>query len=619
MKGINRMSDTTSAPGWGARAVVAGLVALLAALASFAMASRADASFSLTKCGGSEVTARGGSFATEAQKVFNGSFKTLFCPGANLNVLYQPLGSGEGVKAMEDRTLPPRLGGTDDPPTPAQVLQMNAGTTGDPALDPNPNDNGKVHVFPVAVGSVVPLVNFPEGCNPEQINNNEFRTITAAEIAGDPTKKALLRVRMPKAKFEEVWNGGAIDDKWSNVFPGLTGAACEVPITRVVRFDQSGTTFTLKDYLSTINPAREWKTTFATTGPDLTRDWPNAEFGTGGQCTTTAAPGKQPDNIDHLTSACANGNGALIGKLVATDGSIGYSDLATARNNSPTLAVNPAGAAAPTTPYWTQVQNGSGTFTEPTADANGFRTDGSKGSNCGGTTFSNTPANSFGDWSQTSGVNFATGWGICTLTYALAFDDNAAAWGNTPQEEAQARTVKDYLESIVSNDSQVQLFPADYAKLPANLLAISTQAVSEIGWNKTGDGGGGGGGGTPPPPKPPVTPPKAPPSNSFSIPRQTVSSKAGTATFSVSLPGAGQLEVSGTAKSAGHKIKVGSVTLTAGQAGTFSVTLKPSAAAKKVLQTKGKLTVSLTFTFSPTGGTPKTTTGSVTLKMVKKH
>jgi ABC-type phosphate transport system substrate-binding protein len=628
MKGINRMSDTTSAPPWGARAVAAGLAALLlAALAAFCLTPRADASFSLPKCGGSDIIARGGSFATEAQKVFNLNFKTNYCPGGS-NVEYQPQGSGKGVESMKLRTEPPRFGGTDDPPTPLAVAQMNAGTLGEPGADPNPNDNGKIHVFPIAVGSVVPLVNFPEGCDPELLNN-EFRTISKKEIEDTPTKKGLLRVRFPKALFEEVWAGGTIDDKWSNAFPELAGhAACEVPITRVVRFDQSGTTFTLKDYLNSINPGREWKTKFATEPPNETRNWPNAEFGFPGtgeeksQCgaKVSAPGGKDPtDATDHLTSACANGNGELIKKLAATDGAIGYSDLATARNASPTLAVNPAGAAAPTTPYWTQAQNGSGTFTEPTADNNGYRTDGSKGSNCGNVVFKNVPANSFGDWSNTSGVNFTTGWGICTLTYALVFDDNAPVWKNTPEEEAKARTVKDYEESIVTEGAQLQLFPADYAPLPASILAISRAAVAEISWNKSASGGGGGGGGTPPPPKGGGGGGAAPPSNAFSIPRQTISSKQGTATFSVKLPGAGQLELTGTAKSAGHKIKVGHVVLTVSQAGTFSVTLKPSAAAKNVLKKKGKLTVSLSFTFSPTGGTPKTTTGSVTLKMVKTH
>lgn len=614
------MSDTTSAPNWGARTIGAGFVALLLmAFAVLGLASKASADFTTGKCTGPNVTGEGGSFAKDAQIKFNESFKTNFCIGTpgfgSINVTYSPEGSGAGITAMTNRTLIPRFGGTDDPPTPAQVAAMNAGTVSE-------SDNGKVHVFPIAVGSVVALVNFPDGCNPEKLNDAN-RTVSAAEITGTPAKKALLRVRFPKALFEKVWAGES-NAKWTEAFPELDAvAACEVPITRVVRFDQSGTTFTLKDYLGTIDPAQGWKTTYSTVGPVLTRQWPNAEFGGGGQCGATEAPGKQADTIDHLTSNCAKGNGQLIAKLVATDGSIGYADLATARNNSPTLAVDPTKSEAPTTPYWIPVQNGSGVFTEPTADeTNGYKTAAgspTKGSNCLTATFTGTPGSSLGDWSNASGVNSNTGWGICTLTYALVFEDNAAVWGNTPEEEAKARTVKDYQESILTDTAQGLLFGADYAPLPASFLNLSKAAVAQIGWNKAGSGGGGGG--TTPPPPPPPTGGGDPPvaiSNNFSILRKSISSEKGSATISVKLPGAGKLDLLAKAKVGKSQIKVGHVVLTAGKAGTFTLSLKPSAAAKKVLNEEGKLATKLTFTFSPTGGTAKTTTRALTLKLVKK-
>ena len=59
-----------------------------------------------------------------------------------------------------------------------------------------------------------------------------------------------------------------------------------------------------------------------------------------------------------------------------------------------------------------------------------------------------------------------------------------------------------------------------------------------------GDGGGsGGGGGT------------VVISNQFSVPKKTISSKTGSATFSVKLPGAGKLAVLGTAKSGKKRSK----------------------------------------------------------------
>jgi hypothetical protein len=201
------------------------------------------------------------------------------------------------------------------------------------------------------------------------------------------------------------------------------------------------------------------------------------------------------------------------------------------------------------------------------------------------------------------------------------FDDNASAWGNTPAEEAKARTVKDYWESAVSASSQALLFPADYAALPASILAISRAGVNEVDWNKsdsgsptppsgsTGNTGSTGGSGALP----------AKPSNAFSLLRKSISSKTGGAIVSIKLPGPGRLEMLGTAKSGKSKIKVGRVVLTANKAGTFELALKPSAAAKKALRKKGSLRVSLELTFTPSGGDAKTSNTAVTLKLEQQR
>lgn len=622
------MSETQSAPRRGGRARLAGLLALTTmALAAFGPASPANADFTTGKCVGSNIEGNGASFAKTAQEVFNINFKNIYCAGTpgqgTINAAYNANGSGAGIATMELRNNASRFAGSDDPPTPAQVALMNSGAkeeSGSIVADGVSGNEGKVHIFPIAAGAVAPLVNLPENCNPELLSD-QYRTVTAAEIAGTPAKKALLRIRVPKEKYEKIW-AGEENTKWSIAFPELaTDTDCEAPIIRVVRFDKSGTTFAFKDYLRTIKPSRGWTTTYET-GANGNREWPNATFGSGGQCGGTAAPGNQADTVDFLTSNCENGGGKLVEKLINTDGSIGYADIATARNASPTLAINAGAASAPTTPYWTQVQNGSGNFTEPTLDeTNGFRTTaaanpGQKGANCTTTTFNNPPATTFGDWSQTTGVNAATGYGICTLTYGLAFDDNAAVWTNTAPEEAKARTVKDYMESIVSASGQATLLAADYAPVPNNLIAISRAGVAEIGWNKAGsgggDGGGGDGGGND---KKVVDPGKPPISNQFTLTRKTISSKNGSATLSVKLPGAGKLDVMGTAKVGKKKITVGHVVLNAGKGGTFNVTLKPSAAAKKVLSENGKLSIKLKLTFSPTGGTANSSTSTLMLKL----
>ena len=52
------------------------------------------------------------------------------------------------------------------------------------------------------------------------------------------------------------------------MFPELVSGgpapACEVPIIRVVRFDESGTSFAFKDYLNTIDPSARLVRHYAT-------------------------------------------------------------------------------------------------------------------------------------------------------------------------------------------------------------------------------------------------------------------------------------------------------------------------------------------------------------------
>ncbi|HEX5609551.1 MAG TPA: hypothetical protein VFX45_05590 [Solirubrobacterales bacterium] len=633
------MSQTSSARPRRRRTARAAVIALaVSALGAVAAVPPAGAEFTVPKCGGVSTNANGASFAKGAQELFNKRFKENFCGDPSLQVTYNANGSGAGIETAQLRAGTSRFWASDDPPTPAQVNLMNKGAekeggAGPLIADGNEGNDGVAHIFPVAAGAIAPLVNFPDNCNPEALND-KFQTVP------DAGAKGLIRARFTKKLFEEVW-AGEKNAKWSDAFPELAGDAdCEIPITRVVRFDKSGTTFGFKDYLRTINGARGWTVAFET-GANGNREWPNAVVGARADCAGATGPGSQADTTDHLTSACANGAGELVKKLVETDGGISYADILTARNNSSgtgTLAVNPAGATAPTTPYWTQVQNGSiavGSaaetngegFTEPTLDeANGFKTTalaapGQRGANCTSAgLFKNTPADSLGDWSKTTGVNATTGYGICTLTYVIAFDDYAKVFGASAEEEEKARTVRDYLENIVTEGAQAQLSGQDYAALPNDLLELSRTAVKTIGWNKAGDGGDDN-----PPVEDPKTDPKAtpptppaPPSNVFSLLKKSISSKAGSATVSVKLPGAGTLDVLGTAKSGKKSIKAGHVVLTAGAAGTYNVTLKPTGAAKQLLAKTGSLKVALKLTFTPNGGTASTSNSSVTLKLTKK-
>jgi ABC-type phosphate transport system substrate-binding protein len=626
------MSRTFCAPRWSTGALLAGALTLvLMALLAVGLPPRANAAFTTGKCDGADITGRGASFARDAHNVFINNFEPIYCGGApSPAVTYEALGSGAGRLAVKVRNDAPRFGMSDEPPTPTEVAQMELGTGSEPPeSDVNDADNGLIHVVPAAVGAVAPLVNFPDGCDVAELP--EAARTPEQNLDSDATQDDVMRVLFTKAQFESIWAKAPASDAWHEVFPDLAGDAdCEEPIIRVVRFDDSGTSFAFKDYLNAIDGGEGWLTTYVA-GANKTREWPGAVFGPRADCAGTPnGPGSQEDAIDQLTSGCSNGNGSLVAKLVATDGSVGYSDISTARSNSPSLAITPEANDNDT--YWTQIQNGSNAFTEPTSSPNGFRTDGPKGANCSTTTFTGIPAaeeGTLGDWSKTSGVNAPAGFGICTLTYGLVFDDNADVWGSSPAEEAKARTVKDYWENVLSTPAQAALFPNDYAPLPAAILSMARDGIEAVEWDK-GEGGGGGGENTDPPPK--VTPPAAigtpappPISNLFSLPRKEISSKTGGATISVKIPGPGTVELvgsanvsdSGKSRKPKKSIKVGRTVLTASQPGTYKLTLKPSGAAMKQLRAKGKLKVNLKVTFTPTGGVAKTATSGITLKLNK--
>lgn len=99
-----------------------------------------------------------------------------------------------------------------------------------------------------------------------------------------------------------------------------------------------------------------------------------------------------------------------------------------------------------------------------------------------------------------------------------------------------------------------------------------------------------------------------PGSNLFSFGKLKANRAKGTATLAVTVPGPGKLSAS-----AHGSIKP--VAVNAAKAGTVKIALKPTASALKVLRRAHKLRVTLKVTFSPAGGSPRTQTRTVVLKL----
>lgn len=612
------------------RGATATIAALGAVALGAALSPSAQAAFTSNKCLGDAVTGSGATFQDNAHNNFwrsplNSGAIGSFCadagstPSITYNATAGRNGSGLGRRVMGERSgdnatgtnsrnQPERFAGTDEPPSTTGVAQMNNGTdaTGDEA---------KVRVIPAAVGAIAVIVNLPDAC--------DTATVAPAQLS-EPTDPNRRRVKLTGGELDQVFASDDGRDTWGELFPGVTaGANCaDKPIIRVRRLDDSGSTFVFKDYLSKQNAGRGWLTDFVS--PD-TRTWPN--------------PTKQINGVSTLQASADTGGGALRTYTNATDGSISYVELGSARGGS---GVFEREANAADSTYFVQITNGSGEFLDPSSNADGFVKStpaNKKGAGCINAQFSGVPAGddpTFGDWSKASGVNAAAAgvYGICTLTYLLAFDDNAAAYGASTAEERKARTVFDYMTAILAESAQGTtpgsgLLAQDQAPLPATLRSRIAADVSEISFNKAGSGS------TPPPPTTPtptgptpapttpvgpgVTPPGIPPvvrpSNVFTIPSARVSGTS--IVLSVQVPGAGTLQGLATARYKGKTIRAGQVTATASRGGAVRLTIRMSSRYRTALRRAKRLRTSLRITFTPVGGTANAGTRTLTVKAKK--
>lgn len=132
---------------------------------------------------------------------------------------------------------------------------------------------------------------------------------------------------------------------------------------------------------------------------------------------------------------------------------------------------------------------------------------------------------------------------------------------------------------------------------------------------------------TQPPPR------RAPPSNVFEIESVFTPKRNGTVTFDVNLPGGGTILVHATGEVTGPprmhpkarvsaRAKVKTITIarrqvTAKRAGRLKIKLAPRRKAKLYLERDGRLKAKVKLTFTPTGGTPRSVTRKVTLRLEK--
>jgi phosphate transport system substrate-binding protein len=188
---------------------------------------------------------------------------------SGIAINYQSIGSGGGIKQIEDRTVV--FGASDKPLSQAELAK-----------------NGLVQ-FPTVIGADVPVVNL-EG-------------IKAGDLVLDgPT---LAKIYLGEVK---TWNDPAI----AKLNPGV-----KLPtdaITVVHRSDGSGTTFIFTNYLSKVSP--EWK---SKVGAETSVEWP-VGIGAKGNEGVANNVAQTKASIAYVEYAYAKQNNLSFAKMVNKDG-----------------------------------------------------------------------------------------------------------------------------------------------------------------------------------------------------------------------------------------------------------------------------------------------------------
>lgn len=252
--------------------------------------------------------------------------------------------------------------------------------------------HGPVLHFPTVLGAVVVTYNVPEATTPLRLNGQVISDIFTGTIK-----------------------------KWNDARIAALNPSAKLPSTDIIvvhRADGSGTTFIFTDYLT--SASKSW-----TPGRGKEVQWP---VGLGAQ-----------------------GNEGVSGQVKQTPGSIGYTELAYARQNGLQVA---------------HVQNKSGEFVEPTIASITAAAEG---------VVSALPADT--DY-RVSVVNApgAGAYPISSLTWLLVY--------KTPPDAAKAKKLVDFMRWMYSTGQQ-SAASLDYAPLPATMVQKLTERLSMVSLTAT--------------------------------------------------------------------------------------------------------------------------------------
>lgn len=494
-------------------------VALLIALPSSALASKGPVTDQLGYCGGADITGLGSSFQDPAEKLwtgktdvtkgFNASASKLACSGAKKPKVTYAQGAaekgsgaclkdlGEGGATVKIFAFPGPCG-TDEAPSTATKTEMEKNTE-------TPEEAGHegegIQSIPVLQGAVAVVVHLPAGCTATseprlnksvtKLNRLSLEAKTVAGIYGGTIKTWKEAVESSKSALDKL--------------------SCAVPaeenetIRPVVRLDKSGTTHIFKEFLAqadeTSIPMEEFLPIDETSEkketkpckvvlPPESKTWAQVGEGCENQRWAAAANVVRP-------AEGHTGNPGLIETVAGTASSIGYADLAVAREKK-VFSVAGEGGGEGQAKFWVPVSNSKPTskkveYADPSTNGD---QEAEANSNCKKTVYALKVGEKFPpkttrlDWSKVKGLIVGKTYPICGLTYVLA---PRLYWGwlhkNEPliteeQSKAIATTVSNYLQFVLQQKEGgggEEMLGRDYEPLPKKVQKIAELGAKEIG------------------------------------------------------------------------------------------------------------------------------------------
>jgi ABC-type phosphate transport system substrate-binding protein len=427
---------------------------LVTALAVCALAAldAGDASALGEQCSGANVTGKGTFLQTSAQSIwagtskegFNGSAESPACSGkqgsgGTPKISYVPLGSGDGLHAwgaddgvFHDKTA--KFVATTEPPAGpveeegTELSRITSAIGSDVAVVP-------VTQTAIAIAAHPPMLPAHASCTVSQIGNADLEAV----FSGQLTNWRLLEA--------------ASDHE--------PGGDCDQAITRVVRSEDSGTTYQFKHYLDQIEGEA-----LECTGKSP-RTWAQLQSGSGEANPNTVWPRKDDcqEGEGPMTVVATNGEGASgpLGFVAENAGTITYADLPEAEAIAPTWIVN--------------VDNGAEVASPSTKG---------KDANCGAAKYELPSGWESGvdvDWSGVYGSDPSIGevkasaYPICTLTWDVAATNSFHVFG-----KKVATTVRNYLEYVRATETgESGRHGHWYLGLPGGISEVASVAIAQIG------------------------------------------------------------------------------------------------------------------------------------------